>query len=160
MREGVCSTCQSVHPVRPKRTTSEESFFDFDEDLDLDGEVGEWVMDTHDAFGAHCDGSGTMPQAILSEDPSVKLWSDMTDDEIKTEMKGIVMTSTSDDEIKRRAAEELGYPYGLAITSHSPTDTIGHNARSIVGSLGGLLRKDGAMVMIMMHGPRGNTISV
>ena len=87
-------------------------------------------------------------------------WTDKTDAEIKTAMRGIVMSSESDDEIERRAAEELGYPYGLAITSRNPTDNVGREAQSIVAGLGGLIRKDGAMVMIMMHGPRGNTLSI
>ena len=156
-REGVCCTCQSVHPVRPNRHTSDDPF-GFNEELDLDGEVGEWVMDTHDAFGSHCEGSGTMPQALVSE-PS-RDWTDLSDDEIKAAVKEIVRTSESDDEIKRRVADELGNPYGMAITSHLPTDDVGQQAQALVECLGGPVRKDGAMVMIMMHGPNGNTISI
>lgn len=63
-REGICCECQSRHPVRPKRHRTDD-LCDFDEDFGTDGTVGEWVMDTHDAFGSHCEGSGTMPQAVI-----------------------------------------------------------------------------------------------
>lgn len=141
MREGVCCTCQSVHPVRSSSQTS-DNLFGFDEGFDLDGETGEWVMDTHDAFGSHCKGSGTMPQAVLSEEePSAKLWSDKTDDELKNEVRRICRVSKSDEEVKDRMRDELGYPYGdAAVTS------TGH------GSM--------RMTMVMFHGPRGNTISI
>ena len=87
-------------------------------------------------------------------------WTDKTDAAIKATMKGIIGSSSSNDEIRRRAKEELGYPYDLALTSHKPTDNVGRSGRAIVHALGGPIRQDGAMVMIMMHGPRGNTISV
>lgn len=66
MREGVCCTCQSTHPVRHKGRGADDDLLGF-RDEDFDGEAGEWVMDTHDAFGSHCDGSGTMPQALVKE---------------------------------------------------------------------------------------------
>ncbi|MBT5807925.1 hypothetical protein HOI18_01480 [Candidatus Uhrbacteria bacterium] len=86
-------------------------------------------------------------------------WTDLSDDGIKRAIREIVKTSRTDDEIKSRVAEELGCPYGLAITSLVPTDSVGRSARTIVRGLGGMIRQDGAMVMIMIHGPRGNTIS-
>lgn len=67
MREGVCCECQSVRRIVPKSFSPEDdgilSFLPPEE-----GEVGEWVMATHDAFGSHCSGSGTMPQAVLREE--------------------------------------------------------------------------------------------
>lgn len=89
-----------------------------------------------------------------------KAYRDMTDNEIKQAAHQIVRDSSSDDEIRQRLRDELAYPYGAAITSHKPTDQTGLEARAIVQGLGGLVRKDGAMVMVMMHGPRGNTISL
>ena len=88
------------------------------------------------------------------------MWSEKSDREIKAEVQSIVRTSQDDDEIRRRIRDELGCPYGAAIASCVPTDNTGREARAIVRALGGLIRKDGAMVMLMMHGPRGNTISV
>lgn len=87
-------------------------------------------------------------------------WTSLSDDEIKAKVREIVRTSTSDQEIEQRVADELDYPHGLAITSHTPTDQIGREARALVTTLGGLVRQDGAMVMAMLHGPRGNTISI
>jgi hypothetical protein len=70
MREGVCSECQQVHRVRSKGFSPEE---DDDDDGLIDGEVRNWAMATHDAFGSHCDGSGTMPQALVGEKKPVSL---------------------------------------------------------------------------------------
>lgn len=88
-----------------------------------------------------------------------KAYHDMTDEEIKAAASQIVRSSSSDEEIKQRLKDELGYPYTAAINSHQPTDQAGREARALAGALGGLTRKDGAMVMVMMHGPRG-TISL
>lgn len=85
---------------------------------------------------------------------------ELADNEIEELTRRIVRNSESDEEIQQRLEDELGYPYGAAIHSHLPTDAVGREARAIVLGLGGLIRKDGAMVMIMMHGPRGNTISI
>ena len=89
------------------------------------------------------------------------MWTQKTDDQIKAAVRDIIKSSSNDEEIKRRLHDELGYPYGdVAICSHLPTDSTDRVARTIVAGLGGLIRKDGAMVMLMMHGPRGNTISL
>lgn len=148
---GICCDCQLEHPVRPNNHGID--IFD-----DEDDAVDEWVMDDHDAFGSHCEGSGTVPQAIVNESSSG--WTSLSDEEIKKKVREIVATSTSDDEIKERVAKELGCPYGIAITSHVPTDDVGRQAQCLVSCLGGPIRKDGAMVMIMLHGPRGNIISI
>lgn len=47
---GICSTCQSRHPVER-----------------LSGQL---CMETHKAFGKHCEGSGDMPEAIIGETAS------------------------------------------------------------------------------------------
>ena len=62
--EGVCCECQSVHPIRMKRRTADEHDLDADNDL---GPAGGYVMDIHDAWGSHCDGSGAMPQTVLKD---------------------------------------------------------------------------------------------
>jgi hypothetical protein len=136
MREGVCFSCQSIRPIVPK------SFSPEDDDLSFlppeEGEAAEWVMATHDAFGRHCEGSGTMPQAVLRKEK--RGWDDMTEDEIKTAIRGICNSSKSNQEVKDRLRDELGYPYGAVVTSTSH------------GSM--------HMTMVMVNGPRGNTISI
>lgn len=79
----------------------------------------------------------------------------MTDDQVKTELRRICAESSTEDEVRQKVASELGYPYGLAITTHQPTDTTGRQARSLVRALGGPIMKNGAMIMLMMHGPQG-----
>ena len=64
MREGVCCSCQSIHPVRPSRVDPETS--DLCEGFDELEDAERFVMDIHDVFGSHCDGSGTMPQALIA----------------------------------------------------------------------------------------------
>ena len=89
-----------------------------------------------------------------------KTFREMTDDELKVAAMSIVTSSSSEEEIKERLKRELDYPYSIAITSHVPTDNIGRGARAIAQSLGGLTMQNGAMVMVMMHGRNGNTISL
>ncbi len=81
-----------------------------------------------------------------------KTYREMTDSEIKEAARIIIRTSSSEDEVRRRIRDVLGYPYGIAITSHLPTDVAGCEARKIVHALGGLTMANGAMVMAMMHG--------
>ncbi|MFA4845711.1 MAG: hypothetical protein WC654_04090 [Patescibacteria group bacterium] len=64
--EGVCSECQKVHPVHI--TPGVISLAEFlDDEGEAEGEEYHYVLDVHDAYGSHCDGSGTMPQAILTD---------------------------------------------------------------------------------------------
>ena len=67
-RDGVCCECQSVHPLR---TVSDKELDDsgFARDYD-DDSIGKWVLADHDAYGSHCDGSGTMPQTLVAEKSS------------------------------------------------------------------------------------------
>lgn len=84
-----------------------------------------------------------------------------TNSEIETAVRSIIRSSQSDSEIQEKIQKDLGYPYGkVAISSHVPNDRIGREAKVLVCALGGLIRGDGAMVMIMMYGPNGDTISV
>lgn len=89
-----------------------------------------------------------------------KPYREMSDLEIKAVARKIIASSSSEEEVKCRIAAELGCPYGIALTSHVPTDEIGYEARTIVRGLGGLVMKNGAMAMAMLFGPKGNTISV
>ncbi len=66
-------------------------------------------------------------------------YDEMTDEDIKTKARQIANTSKTDEEIIQRLKDELGYPFHAAIHS--------------VESSG--MR----MVMGMMYGPKGNTIS-
>lgn len=91
---------------------------------------------------------------------SQKNYRKMTDSAIKIAVRAIVRDSSSDEEIERRIASELDYPYRVGIDSLTPTDEIGRQAQVIVEALGGLTRKDGAMVMLMIHGPGGNVIMI
>ncbi len=87
-------------------------------------------------------------------------WTTIPDEGIKMALHAIVRTSTSDEEIRRRIANELLYPHEVAIVSHLPTDRVGRQALIIVAALGGPIRADGAMVMVMVRGPRGNAIDI
>jgi len=84
-----------------------------------------------------------------------KTFRTMSDTELKSEARRIVSTSSSEDEVRQRLATELAYPYGIAITSQVPTDEAGFGARGLVCALGGLVLRNGAMVMVMMHGHDG-----
>ena len=77
----------------------------------------------------------------LEEDEDPAEWTCLSDEEIRTAVRRICRSSRSDQEVEDRLRDELGYPFGdAAVTSTS----------------------DGCsrMTMVMLHGPRGNTISV
>lgn len=63
----------------------------------------------------------------------------LSDEEVKAELRRLKNSSRSDDELRRRIGEELGCPYGAAVTSCSHGSSI--------------------MFMVMIHGPRGNTLT-
>jgi len=60
----ICCQCQSLHPVRMAPLD-----FNVDDDLFLDI-TDQYVMDTHDAWGMACEGIGTQPQTIVSNNIS------------------------------------------------------------------------------------------
>lgn len=81
-------------------------------------------------------------------------WIKKVGNDVKAAIAQIVTTSSSDEEIVRRIGAEFGYsPDSIRIHSHTPTDDVGREAREIVRGLGGLVRKDGAMVMLTVYGP-------
>ncbi len=88
-----------------------------------------------------------------------KSYNDMTDAEIKIAARRIITSSSSEAEVQQRLRYELGYPYAVALHTTIPDDAIGREARELVRGLGGLVMKNGAMAMAMMHGHDG-TISL
>jgi hypothetical protein len=103
--------------------------------------------------------SAILKDALHAAQARGKSYSDMTDEEIKAAARNIVRTSSSEAEIQQRIRDEIGYPYGVSLCIHMPDDSTGREARELVRSLGGLVTKNGAMVMGMMHGHEG-TISL
>ncbi len=89
-----------------------------------------------------------------------KTYQNMTNAELKTAATQIIKTSSSEDEIKQRLVSELNYPYSIAITSQVPSNKTGLQARNLASLLGGLTMRNGAMVMVMMHGKNQETLSL
>jgi hypothetical protein len=83
----------------------------------------------------------------------------MTDAEIKIAARHIITSSSSEAEVQQRLRDELGYPYDAALCTNIPDDATGREARELVRGLGGLVMKNGAMAMAMIHGHDG-TISL
>ncbi len=84
-----------------------------------------------------------------------KTYREMTDAEIKTVAKAIITSSSSEEEVKQRLRDELGYQYTVAICSQVPTSVVGVEVFEIMQTLGGLVMKNGAMVMASMYGHDG-----
>jgi hypothetical protein len=84
-----------------------------------------------------------------------KSYRDMTDVEIKVAARHIISSSSSEAEVQQRLRDELGYPYSIALHTTIPDDATGREARELVRGLGGLVMKNGAMAMAMMHGHNG-----
>jgi len=78
-----------------------------------------------------------------------KSWVEMTKDERKACIRTSVSQVESEDELRERLAE-LGVE-GFIINWHlsEPGDETGQEARMLVKALGGLVAKNGALVMIM-----------
>ena len=84
-----------------------------------------------------------------------KSYHDMTDVELKVAARHIISSSSSEGEVQQRLHDELGYPYSIALHTSIPDDATGREARELVRGLGGLVMKNGAMAMAMMHGHDG-----
>lgn len=89
-----------------------------------------------------------------------KPFNEMGTQEIEIALRHIVTTSSSEEEIRRRIKDELKCPGHPTLHIDQPKDQVGEEARELVKALGGLVTKTGAMVMIMIHGPDGEVISV
>jgi len=79
-----------------------------------------------------------------------KNYREMSEQELKIVVRGIVSSSSSKEEILRRLLEEVGCPEGdvMIDVSDVPTDTVGIEARELVRALGGHVTQHGAMVHI------------
>ncbi len=88
-----------------------------------------------------------------------KTYDTMNDKEIEVAARHIIQDSVTEDEVRRRLREELGYRYNVALSITLPTDDVGRGARELVRGIGGLVMKNGAMVMAMLHGHE-DTISI
>lgn len=107
----------------------------------------------------------TLAVALVSSQPKVETlvepqnYRRMTVPELKAAVQRIIRISDDEAEIKHRLYAELEIT-GAALCCHKPEDKVGREARGFVMALGGLITRQGAMVMIMFHGPRGETISL
>ena len=81
---------------------------------------------------------------------STKTWSNMNDKEHQICVRHIVLQASSEEELRKLLTEELGTGY-CSINWHLPPDgdKTGQEAQMLVKALGGLISKNGAMVMIM-----------
>lgn len=85
-----------------------------------------------------------------------KSYAEMMDFEIEVVARHIITTSFSEAEVQQRLRDELDYPYGdIDLNTIIPNDATGMEARELLRGLGGLVMKNGAMVMAMMHGHNG-----
>ena len=76
----------------------------------------------------------------------------MTDDEIKIAVRGIITSSSSEDEVHQRIKDELGYSGRISLTTTIPDNEKLRQERSLVVSIGGMVMKNGAMAMAMLWG--------
>lgn len=84
-----------------------------------------------------------------------KSYRNMNDAELKIAAKHIITSSSSEAEVHERLRNELDYPYRISLHTNIPDDKTGREARELVRGLGGLVMKNGAMAMAMMHGRNG-----
>jgi hypothetical protein len=80
---------------------------------------------------------------------------EMSDLEVEIAAKYIIRDSSSEEEIRTRLSEELGYSDDIDMSISIPEDATGREARELLKALGGLIMKNGAMVNGMMHGHEG-----
>ncbi len=68
-KKGVCCSCQSLHPISRRTRIPEDQMDEFEGPFGC-GEAGYYQMEPHMIFGNSgpwCEGVGTIPQAILTE---------------------------------------------------------------------------------------------
>jgi hypothetical protein len=71
---GVCCQCQQIVPIHKldlnfDKGDPREELMEMGEQMYGQGDKNplNWVCDSHDAFGYHCEGSNTVPQAICKK---------------------------------------------------------------------------------------------
>ena len=87
---------------------------------------------------------------IVDQLMSIKTWPHMDADERKICIHGIVSQVESEDELRRRLTEELGV--GCCAINWSDVDEndkTSMEAQALLLALGGLVAKNGALVMVM-----------
>ena len=98
-------------------------------------------------FEQHKDGMiGKLAEVLMS----TKTWHNMNADERRMCIRHIVNQAESEDDLRQRLRNELGLSC-CAINWYlpAPGDKVGEEARMLVKALGGLVAKNGALVMIM-----------
>lgn len=82
-------------------------------------------------------------------------YDEMTDVQIEVAARHIISSSSSEAEVRQRIRDELGYPDEITLETSLPNAATGREARELVRGLGGLVMKNGAMAMAIMHGHDG-----
>jgi hypothetical protein len=93
---------------------------------------------------------GQLGSALADQLMSTKTWNDMTKNERKICIQHVVSQVESEEELRNRLQSDFALGY-VAISWHlsEPGDKTGDEARMLVTALGGLVAKNGALVMIM-----------
>lgn len=81
-----------------------------------------------------------------------KTYAAMNDDEIGAAVRHIVTSSSSEDEVRRRVREELGYTGSLRLQTSIPTDDAGRKERELLRGLGCLVTRGGAIAHVLIRG--------
>ena len=94
---------------------------------------------------------GKLGSALADQLMSTKTWGDMNKNERKICIKHVVSQVESEQELRDRLQSDFSIGY-VAINWHlsEPADKTGDETRMLVTALGGLVSKNGALVMIMM----------
>ncbi len=111
----------------------------------------EILNDPHIKAAVQLEGHKDRLVADLAEQiMSAKNWQHMTKDERKTCIRYIVSQVSSEEELRARLQSDFALGH-VAINWHlsDAGDKTGDEARMLVKALGGLVAKNGALVMIM-----------
>lgn len=79
----------------------------------------------------------------------------MTDIEIRFAVRYIITSSSSKEEVQQRLRDELGSPCDALLQVAVPDNAGEREARELFRGLGGLVMKNGAMVLAMIFGNHG-----
>ena len=92
---------------------------------------------------------GKLDSGLADQLISTKTWDEMSKNERKICVKHVVSQVESEQELRDRLRSDFGLGY-VAINWHlsEPGDKTGDEARMLVAALGGLVAKNGALVMI------------
>ena len=93
---------------------------------------------------------GELGSTLTDQIMSTKIWRDMNKNERKICIKHVVSQVESKEELHKRLQSDFALGYVAINWSLSePGDKVGEEARMLVTALGGLVAKNGALVMIM-----------